>query len=64
VRELVDSINDEVDRVRLRLSIMTFGGLAGGFAKQLTLAINEKNPQTPIRSSRIWGNSISGLLLN
>jgi len=29
--------------------------VAGGFAKQLELPINEKNPQTPIRSSRIWG---------
>jgi hypothetical protein len=35
------------------VSIITFGGLAGGFAKQLKLPIKEKNPQTPIRSSRI-----------
>ena len=39
------------------VSIITFGGLAGGFAKQLTLPINEKNPQTPIRSSRILGGT-------
>jgi hypothetical protein len=32
---------------------MTFGGLAGGFAKPVTLPISEKNPKTPIRSNRI-----------
>ena len=32
---------------------MTFGGLAGGFAKQVTLPTSEKNQKTQIRSSRI-----------
>ena len=44
---------------------MTFGGLAGGFAKQVTLPSSEKNQKTPIRRSRIvLGELHFGLLTN
>jgi hypothetical protein len=48
------------------VSIMTFGGLAGGPAKQVTLPISEKKKQqTPILSSRIvLGEFDFGLLIN
>jgi hypothetical protein len=44
---------------------MTFGGLAGGLAKQVRLPINEKNAKTPILSSRIvLGELHFGLWIN